>query len=203
MLYSTKLNTLFSVSIGVALLSTLSLSDEIDNSYFIDTTIGVNNSVESQKNSIGDITRNSIDEDGYNIGIALGYKYTDNISFKTSYKRVTLDDIHKDNIYLGVQYSLEKINNFTPYLAIDLGYSKLNWDTQPINNVVKSDYKSGSYLIGMTAGISYELNNNLALITNYQLELMNHSTNLKIDSSTLELQHKISHDINMGIRYSF
>lgn len=199
------INKFLKAGVLIALISTLSLADETapKSDYFVDATIGLNHTPIERSDQSGNMDIKSISQSGYNLTLALGYVYSDNISFTTGYQRIQLDEIHMDNLYLETEYTFEKIASFTPYIGVSLGYSRLSWVKAPISGVIKSDEKSGSYLLGATAGVRYTLSDKLSLMANYQLELMNHSVSVTMDADKSELGHSLSDNINVGVRYSF
>lgn len=199
------INTLTRVGVSVALLCTLSLAEDLapQSDYFIDATLGLSQTPIQRDDKAGTLDIKNLDTRGYNVTLACGYNYTNTIAFTTTYQRVMQEDIHIDNIYLGAEYSLLKTNNFAPYLGAALGYSRVTWDNSPINNTLRSDMKSGSYLIGVTIGTTYTITKDFSLIANYQLQLLNHSVALTLDADKSELNHKAAHNLNLGVRCFF
>ena len=148
------------------------------------------------------ILGNTIEEDGYNFQIQAGYNYSQTIALTLNYQRVHQDDTHLDNFFLGSEYKFQLINKFTPYIGANLGYSKLNWDHKPMNTT-NNDISSGSWLIGVTAGVSYPIAPKLDLQVGYTLQLTDHTTYLESGAAKSELTHNLAHNLDFGVRWFF
>ena len=149
------------------------------------------------------LTLNTIDSSGYNFILELGYMINDNLNISINYQRVLNDSVSMNNYYMATEYSLNQYNNLTPYIGASLGTSELSWEEQPIDTM-KNDLKSSSYILGATLGTLYKINNEFSLNLNYQLHsLTKHKTKIETISQKGEIEHKLSHSVNIGIRYFF
>ena len=174
-----------------------------DTNYFAGASLGysdVNVNQNDQLNSI--ILGNKIDENGYNIAIEGGYHYCDKIDFTLNYQRVVLNDVYLNNVYASTQYKFDKIWKYIPYAGVNLGLSQLHWSKKPLNTI-NNDYYSSSYLIGVSAGLLFPLENNFTLKIDYQLNHMDHTTNIDDPSAKSEILHGISNHVSIGLRYDF
>ncbi len=187
--------------IAPLLLSATLMANEGD--IFTGVSLGYTHlNVEQTDNTGAIILGNKVEEDGYNFAIHAGYNYSQKIAITLNYQRVIQDDTHLDNFFLGSEYTLQQINNFTPYLGANLGYSQLNWDNKPINTT-NNDVNSASWLIGATAGILYPIAPKFDLQVAYTLQLTDHTTYLESGTAKSQLTHNLTHNLNFGVRYSF
>lgn len=143
-----------------------------------------------------------LNESSTNFNVELGYSYSKKIDVSLNYKRVNLDDVGLDNIYVSTKYKLMQDNDLIPYLGLNLGYSQLSWDKNPINST-SSDTESGSFLVGSTLGVLYKLTDNLDFDLNYKLDYMRHKTKIQNNSANSNLIHDYLQSVNLGFRYSF
>jgi opacity protein-like surface antigen len=174
-----------------------------DNGTFAGVSVGYTKLNIKQEDKTGSIILgNKIEESGYNAIFQAGYNYCENIDVTINYQRVIQDDTYQNNFFIGSEYSLQKQNNFTPYIGAQLGYSELHWDKNPLNTTT-NDYTSGSYLVGATLGATYPLNEKVDLNINYNIQYTDHTTHLESAPAKSELTHDISHSFNLGVRYSF
>lgn len=173
------------------------------NDTFVGASMGYTNTDIDQTNHAGAIILgNKLQESGYNFAFEAGYNYCENVAFVVAYQRVIHDDTYLNNYILEAEYKLQKLEDFTPYVGAQVGYSQLTWDKKPINTV-NNDYDSSSYLVGAVAGITYPLADSLELNVNYNLQYMDHSTHLISGTAVSELTHDYSHNLNVGFRYAF
>ena len=201
--------------INIAILSTLLLSTVVlanekkaetlvealmGTNIFVAMSVGYSNL--NVKNE-GTVSLNEkLNESSTNFNVELGYSYSKKIDVSLNYKRVNLDDVGLDNIYVSTKYKLMQDNDLIPYLGLNLGYSQLSWDKNPINST-RSDTESGSFLIGSTVGVLYKLTDNLDFDLNYQLDYMRHKTKIQNNSANSNLIHDYLQSVNLGFRYSF
>lgn len=192
--------------LNTALLSSLVLSTTLlaaDAKMFVGVSGGYTHLNVDQTDKAGSIIlANSQKEDGYNLELKAGYKYSDKLQFSLNYQRVTLDDVFENNFYAEADYLFEGYKEFTPFIGVNLGYSELEYSKEPMNTT-DNNYVSGSWLVGARAGIFYPLANNIDLNAEYMFNVTNHITHLVSGSAESELKHNYSHNLNLGVRYSF
>ena len=170
---------------------------------FITVSAGYSSSKVKQTDEVGTITlAKPIDTKGYNLGVGVGYNYNERVFFTANYQKKYFDDVHVDNLFLSVNYRFEKIEEFYPYGGVLAGYSQMSWTTDPISSLI-SDVSSGSYLVGAVIGLTYPINERLTLDVNYQLHHTNHKTHLISSPAKSTLVHSLSHNFNLGLRWSF
>lgn len=201
-----KINTAI---LSTLLLSSVALADDNKQTLvealkgtntFVAVSFGYSNLNVTNKGTVS--LNEKLNESANNFNIELGYEYSKKIDISLNYKRVNLDDVGLDNIYISSKYKLAQDKNLIPYLGLNLGYSQLSWDKNPINTPT-NDVESGSLLIGAMIGTLYKVTNNLSLDANYQLDYMRHKTKIENYPQSSELIHDYLQSVNLGIRYSF
>ena len=71
-------------------------------------------------------------------------------------------------------------------------------------DLIKQDLVSSSYMVGNMIRTTYELSEQLFLNLNYMLSYMNgHTTTIQSISQNGNINHKLSHSFNFGVRYFF
>ena len=193
-----KIKIIVKPFIVLSLVSTTIVADT--NKYYVGISSGYNNIKSDTSNAL---TTNTLDSSGYNFVGELGYKLQENLNISLNYQRVLNDSISLDNYYIASEYTITKYKSLTPYIGVSLGYSELSWEQNPVN-LAKQDLLSSSYLVGATIGTEYWLNDTFALNINYNLQYMNkHTTKIQSVTQNGEIEHKLSHNLNFGIRYFF
>ena len=91
---------------------------------------------------------------------------------------------------------------YIPYAGVNLGLSQLHWSKKPLNTI-DNDYYSSSYLIGVSAGLLFPLENNFTLKIDYQFNYMEHTTNIDDSGAKSEILHGGSNHVSIGLRYDF
>ena len=189
------------VLIASLLTSTIAVADTGD--IFAGVSLGYTYTNIDQKDNTGSIILgNELEENGYNFKLEAGYQYTSNIDVLVNYQRVEFDDTYLNNFFLSTEYKCKKYNDLTPYLGGQLGFSQMHWKKNPINTL-DNDYTSESYFIGVLAGISYPINEKLSLNVNYNLQYMDHDTQLESSPAHSTLTHNYFHSFNIGVRWEF
>ena len=156
-----------------------------------------------QENQVGSVALlNKPTQDGYNVELRLGYKYENNLQLTVNYQRVEMDDTFEDNVYVEVEYFYPTYKRFTPYIGGHLGISHLEWTQNPINTL-DNDVHSESYIAGARAGVLYPLVENLDLSMEYIFSFTDHNTQLEFGTAKATLTHNFSHNLNIGLRYTF
>jgi len=176
-------------------------AQHVDNNIFIGVGIGYNN-LNAHKSGTANLDK-SIDSNGYNYAIEVGYEVLDCLDITLNYQKILNDSVSLNNYYIGTNYRFIDNKNYTPYIGVNIGQSELTWEKKPINTS-QNDFSSSSYFIGATMGIIYPIVEKISLNINYQTQYMNnHTTSIETLAGNSELTHKFSHNLNVGVRYSF
>lgn len=196
--------TLIAISFSVINLNGSSLENILNNNkVFVGLGLGYSNLHIEKNDKLGNVdllekqNRNS-----RNISSEIGYYYNENLEVSLNYQFVDNDDVDIDNIFVSTKYVFPE-RDYSSYLGVNLGYSKLSWNKNPISTQ-NNDNKSGSYLVGTSVGILYPISSNVDFNVNYSLFYMGHKTYLKTTSSDIsELRHDFLQSINIALRYNF
>lgn len=178
--------------------------------YFFGASVGYSHIPIKYIPLTGSVTANIPNIAAYSYNIEGGYAFENGIFISANYLKATTTDIlllNKDismtNMYGSVNYKLDVIEYASPYLGMLAGYSMLNWNTLPLDNIVQTSINSNSIFAGFQAGIiatKYEL---ITVFAVYQLMFMNHTTNLQTATGTAEIQHHKLHNVHAGIKFNF
>lgn len=184
----------------LALLSSLHANESNTKDYFISVGGGYSHLSISKD---GATYTKDLNSNGYNGVISAGLNAFDSLAFALNYQRVQLNDIHLDNVYVEANYNIYNKSEFTPFVGIQAGYSTLTWDKSPIVTVVQKSVSSGSFLGGVNAGINYAINDSFSIFALYQLQVMNHKTDIRQSGISSTIDNSIGSNINGGFKYSF
>lgn len=196
------INKILITSLTTLLLST-SLLNADAGEMFVGATLGYTHQNVDQTDKIGAIIlADSLKEDGYNLELRVGYEITQAIALSLSYQRSIQDITFQNNVYLNAEYKFENTTEITPFLGLNLGYSRLEYSKEPINTL-NNDYVSCSWLVGASLGATYPLTKSIDLVGGYTLNLTDHKTQLESGSARSELTHNYSHNVNLGLRVYF
>ena len=169
---------------------------------FVGVSAGYNNLSVGQTDKSGSVAIKDMKSNGSNLTCQLGYSINENIETTLNYQRVMQEDVSLNNFYIGAKYKI-RVEEFTPYIGVTVGSSTLEWSNNPVKTT-NSDINSDSYMAGATLGTLYPLADKVSLTLEYQLQYMNdHITNIELSTGKSELSHKLSHNLNVGVRYSF
>ena len=172
--------------------------------FFVDAIVGVGSidiSKSDNKDTI-ELTNDSKDDSGTNIGIGLGYKYNNNIFTTIEYTNLSLDNATINNFLVGVNYQFDDIF-LKPYVGVSVGYSMFEWDNSPITNPEKSKLDSAQNLYGVQAGIETDIAKDFAIFAQCQLLFQEHSTYITSPVHDTTILHQQQNNLSMGIKYYF
>lgn len=175
----------------------------LENNLILGGSVGYSYQDVSQDNKNGVVSLNEkLERNGVNFNLQIGYSFIEDIDLALNYQALNYDDVHMDNIYISIKYMFEKKNKYTPYIGSNLGYSRLSWDKNPVNTP-NNDRDSSKLLLGVVTGFLYSITANLDMDLYYQLNYHDHDTYIESFPASATLNHKISHGLNLGFRYSF
>ncbi|XPV67833.1 MAG: outer membrane beta-barrel protein [Halarcobacter sp.] len=173
-----------------------------DKNVYVGVSLGYSNLHMSKDDKVGSVALiENIDSSSKNILLETGFEYNKNLEFSLNYQRVDNDDVNLDNVYVSLKYKFPQ-DKFTPYVAANLGYSQLSWQTRPVATI-NNDTSSGSYLVGTTLGLLYPLTTKVSLNLNYQVNMLDHETSVESLPNRSILNHDLLQSFNVGIRYTF
>lgn len=190
------------------LLTSLSYANNLENvlkdkDIYFSVKAGYSHLHSKKQNEMGNVELlNSQQKSAENISLEIGYAKSENIDYSINYEKVNTKDVDFDNIYLNVKYKFPQ-DKFTPYVGVNLGYSQMQWNKNPIESK-ENDIKSSSYLIGLNTGILYDLGNKASIVLNYAISKLDHETNLEPTSSKISsIEHDYLQTFSLGFRKSF
>ena len=140
----------------------------------------------------------SLDEDGINIDLGVGYRFRDIVFSTLSYQRAIFNEVNIDNLYVSLNYQFSEIP-LKPYVGVLIGFSQLEWSKYPISGTNVNDNKSTTLLGGLQLGIEYSFSDDWSIFGEYQILKNEHKTNILGDN----LKIAFKNNLNIGVYYKF
>ena len=136
----------------------------------------------------------------------LGYKiaigtYYDNYSFSIDYRKHDLDDIIISSY--GVQLEYLFSHKYKPYLGVNLGKIKKDWQIDPLINSTKKDTSISSNYYGIHGGVRYELQKGLYFIPSIAYQEYELITKLHSKTAQTNIESKNRFLYEIALRYDF
>jgi len=171
--------------------------------FFLGLNAGVMKVNNTQDDISGSIALDSdIAENGLSVGAELGYYLNENIFMSVNYSFFSLNTFSVNNIFMTLNYEFLKEEVFSPYIGVLGGYSMLHWSEYPIASIDKDD-SSTSFMSGIQMGVNIAILEDLELYGLYQLQLMDHKTNLENSQGEMQIQQNFAHNLAAGFKYKF
>jgi len=140
----------------------------------------------------------SLDEDGINIDLGVGYRFRDIVFSTLSYQRAIFNEVNIDNLYVSLNYQFSEIP-LKPYVGVLIVFSQLEWSKYPISGTNVNDNKSTTLLGGLQLGIEYSFSDDWSIFGEYQILKNEHKTNILGDNLKIAFQN----NLNVGVSYKF
>jgi hypothetical protein len=139
----------------------------------------------------------SLDEEGLNVDLGVGYRFSDTLFSTLSYQRAMFDEVDIDNLYVSLNYQFSK-TPLKPYVGALIGSSHLVWSEYPVSGTLTNDEESNTLLGGLQFGIEYGFSD-WNIFGQYQILKNEHNTNVLGDNLSIDFQN----NLNLGVRYEF
>lgn len=149
---------------------------------------------------------------GNNLRTELEYGYNGKAKLEGSASTPDLNyksDIKSQFVMANVYYDFDLDSNWTPYVGAGIGYARVKADNQ-VNfggEVASLSKSSGNFAWNLTAGISYEMTDNLSIDASYRYidyGKVKNSGSLELGAQKYRAHShsKVrSNELNLGIRY--
>ncbi|QSZ40607.1 outer membrane beta-barrel protein [Sulfurimonas aquatica] len=171
--------------------STQSTADRDKNSMFIAAGFGLS----SINGSTDDQTASQYVNSGMSFALEAGYYFNDNIFSSLSYLDTSTTDIAMSNAYGSLNYKLYATEDLGLYAGLLGGVSSLKL-TQ-----YEASEPSISMLLGVQAGISYDIGDNFSIYSAYQAIYINQLIELTDTSSSISFN--LIHNMQVGFQLRF
>jgi hypothetical protein len=139
----------------------------------------------------------SLEDDGINIDLGLGYRSSEIVFSTLSYQRAIFDEVNIDNLYVSLNYQFRE-TPLNPYVGAIIGFSRLIWSKYPVSGTLVNDDESTTLLGGLQLGIEYSFSD-WSIFGEYQILKNEHYTNVL----GYNLRISDQNNLNIGVRYEF
>jgi hypothetical protein len=140
----------------------------------------------------------SLDKNGINIDLGVGYRFRDMMFSTLSYQRAIFNEVNIDNLYVSLNYQFREIH-LKPYVGVLIGLSRLVWSKYPVSGTLDNDNESITLLGGLQLGVEYSFSDDWSIFGEYQILKNEHKTNILGDNLKIAFQN----NLNVGVSYKF